>query len=222
MQERTAHACQILNAGEHLVVRPGARHQQRFRLTLARLQRQTCVTALPREIQTLDICQRFVNHDGPQSRDPMHGHLGANLQVARRWLFNVLKSIERSATESLDALEQVDDIVFVWTLLIEVERQFPLPLRRDVFTDTSHFDNATDIPVDIVTGQLDLQMTYAVRLQPLFERFGIAVIQSRSNVDIGQRIERTDQMIKVQRWSRLGIQKLAWIHLREIQVRGTR
>ena len=188
MKERAANAGKILNANEHLVVSASGGHQQRFRLTFASFKSEASVTALPCQVEGFDISERFVDHDRSQACDAMNGHLATNSQIARRGLFHVLQAIEGSEAESFDTFKQIDDVIFVRALLIEIERQFPLSLRSHHFADPRYFDNTSDVPIDVVAGQFEFQVTKAVCLKPFFERLWVTVVQSSTNIHTAKRV----------------------------------
>ena len=75
----------------------GRGHQQRLRLSLARLQRGAGVAHLARQQQTFEIEQRFIDDDRPQFRRLVHDVVPVCGEVALRRLLDVGDALESRA-----------------------------------------------------------------------------------------------------------------------------
>ena len=122
MQKRASNTRQILEANKHLVLSRSRSHQQALAVTLASLQSDTGIAAFASHLQAVHARQRLVDHHRSSARKAVNRHVSSDRQIARCRLLDVLQSVVRQRAQPFDALQQVDHIVFVRTLLVKVKR----------------------------------------------------------------------------------------------------
>ena len=185
-------------------------------MAFARLQRDARVSQVAGQKQGLVIDQRLVDDDRLQLGRPVHAVLGMRLKIAVRRLFDVLHAVEGGRRPFADAVQEIEDVVDVLAFLIEVARVEPLlnaAGRLRFGRDAVDREHALDVPVDVVAGQLDLQVRQPVGGNPFAQRFGQSVVDARLDVAVGQRIDGSHQVVQRQSLLRIAqrvlIEKLA-------------
>ena len=121
------------------------------------------------------------------------------LQVAACRLFDVLNAIVSGSGTSFDLLEELQNVSHVLALLIEVGRVNPLgtaALGLSLCGDAINVQDALYVPSEVIAVELDLQMRQAVGVDPLWQSFGQAVLDRFRDVSIGQRIDRSHQVVQ--------------------------
>jgi hypothetical protein len=171
---------------------------------LAGFQCHAAVTLLAGQVKTLQVDQRFVDHHGQTLGDPMHCVLGMGLQITMRRLLDVLDPLDRSRSLLLQLIQHGQHVIGILAPFIEIEREGPRfvcgTAPVSCLTDGPH---AGHVPIQIVAGELDLQMGQPVSHDPLLQRFRQAVVDGRRDIGGHQGIKCPDQMIQRQRSDRL-------------------
>ena len=133
----------------------------------------------------------------------MHDIAGVRFQIAGGRLFDVLNAGERRrlfVTEFPDHLEQVSDIRAAF---VEIERIVPSRAGPHLHGHPIDTQDALDIPGEIVAVEFDFEVSQAVALDPLAERFRKVIADRFDHPCVIKRIESADEVID--RHARLGL-----------------
>ena len=199
MEKRPARAGQVLNAEEHPVLLRRGSGQQRFALALAGFQRHAGVAQFPGQQQRLEIHQRFVNHNRLELGRLVHTVFWMGGQIAVRGLFDVLDAFQGLGRLFAHAAQELQHVIHRFALLVEIHRVEPLlaaSLALGLLGHLLHAQHALDVPIQIVSGQLDFQMGQAVPEDPLAQGFGQPVAHRLGYFGLGQRVQGAHQVVK--------------------------
>ena len=150
----------ILHAEEHAELLSGGRQEERVGLPFARLEGRSAVAQFPSHDETFKVDQRLVDDDRLQFGRLVH-FFGVGLQITARRLFDILDAVERGGIFLFDAAEEFEDVVHIGALLVEVARIEPLLDAAGPIDFACHpvdREHPIDVPIEVVTGQLDLEV----------------------------------------------------------------
>ena len=202
MQETGSRAGQVLDTQKHVELLCGGGQQQGIGLSLAGFQSDAAVALLTAQQQRVVVDERFVDHHRLDRGCLVHLDVGVGLQVTAGGLFDVLDPVPGRGRSLADLRQEFEHILDVFTFLVEVGRVPPFraaPGRLGLGRHRLDGQYTGDIPVEIVTVELDLQVGQAIGGDPLGQRLGQSIGDARFDVGIGQRVESSDEVIQRQR-----------------------
>ncbi len=117
----------------------------------------------------------------------MHPIFRMRSQISMRRLFDILHAAKRLWRPRFELRQEIEHVIDILTLLVEVKRVVPIAapaqkLRRH--GDRLDRDDAVDVPLQIIAGELDFQMRETVGRDPLGQGFGQSVVNATAQLGV--------------------------------------